>query len=33
VLEPIALLLLTGVAFVLLGFALNRLLNPRLIDV
>ncbi len=33
VLEPIALLLLTGVAFVLLGFALNRLLNPRLLDV
>ena len=32
VLEPIALLLLTGVAFVLLGFALNRLFNPRLVD-
>lgn len=33
VLEPIALMLLTGLAFVLLGFALNRILNPRLRDV
>jgi peptide/nickel transport system permease protein len=30
VLEPIALLLLTGLAFALLGFALERVLNPRL---
>lgn len=30
VLEPIALMLLTGLAFVLLGFALNRVLNPQL---
>ena len=30
VLEPIGLLLLTGVAFALLGFALERVLNPRL---
>ncbi|TLN00532.1 ABC transporter permease, partial [bacterium] len=33
VLEPIALMLLTGLSFVLLGFALNRILNPRLHDV
>ena len=33
VLEPIALLLLTGVAFVLLGFALNRIFNTRLTNV
>lgn len=32
VLEPIALLLLTGVAFVMLGFALNRIFNPRLMN-
>ena len=32
VLQPIALLLLTGVAFVLLGFAFNRIFNPRLMD-
>jgi peptide/nickel transport system permease protein len=31
VLEPIALLLLTGLAFTMLGFALERILNPRLI--
>ncbi len=30
VLEPIALLLLTGFAFSLMGFALDRVLNPRL---
>ena len=29
-LEPVALLLLTGLAFVLLGFSLERVLNPRL---
>ncbi len=33
VLEPISLMLLTGLAFALLGFALNRILNPRLKDV
>ncbi|PKO14363.1 MAG: hypothetical protein CVU39_15110 [Chloroflexi bacterium HGW-Chloroflexi-10] len=33
VLEPIALMLLTGLAFVMLGFTLNRLLNPHLHDV
>ncbi|MBN1659444.1 MAG: ABC transporter permease subunit [Anaerolineae bacterium] len=32
VLEPIALLLLTGFAFALLGFALERILDPRLRD-
>jgi peptide/nickel transport system permease protein len=32
VLEPISLLLLTGLAFALLGFALERILNPRLRD-
>ena len=32
VLEPIALLLLTGLAFSLLGFALERVLNPRLLE-
>jgi peptide/nickel transport system permease protein len=31
-LEPIVLLLLLGVAFALLGFALERILNPRLQD-
>lgn len=31
VLEPISLLLLTGLAFTMLGFALERILNPRLI--
>lgn len=30
VLEPIGLMLLTGLAFILLGYALNRILNPRL---
>ena len=30
VLEPLALLLLTGLAFALFGFALDRVLNPRL---
>ena len=30
VLEPLALLLMTGLAFALLGFALERILNPRL---
>ena len=30
VLEPIALVLLTGLAFSMLGFALDRVLNPRL---
>jgi peptide/nickel transport system permease protein len=32
VLEPVALLLLTGLAFALVGFALDRILNPRLRD-
>jgi peptide/nickel transport system permease protein len=32
VLEPLSLLLLTGVAFALFGSALERLLNPRLLD-
>jgi peptide/nickel transport system permease protein len=32
VLEPISLLLLTGLAFAMLGFALERILNPRLQD-
>ncbi len=32
VLQPIALLLLTCLAFVLLGFTLNRILNPRLME-
>jgi peptide/nickel transport system permease protein len=32
VLEPIALLLLTGLAFSFLGIALERILNPRLLD-
>lgn len=30
VLEPLAMLLITGLAFALLGFALDRVLNPRL---
>lgn len=30
VLEPIGLMLLTGLAFILFGYALNRILNPRL---
>ena len=30
VLQPIALLLLTGFAFAFLGFALDKILNPRL---
>lgn len=30
VLEPIALLMLTGLAFAMVGFALDRILNPRL---
>jgi peptide/nickel transport system permease protein len=33
VLEPIGLLLLTGIAFAMLGFALERILNPRLRNV
>jgi peptide/nickel transport system permease protein len=32
VLEPLALLLLTGLAFAMLGVALERILNPRLLD-
>jgi peptide/nickel transport system permease protein len=32
VLEPISLLLLTGLAFTMLGFALERILNPRMND-
>jgi peptide/nickel transport system permease protein len=32
VLEPLALLLLTGLAFAMLGVALERVLNPRLLD-
>ena len=31
-LEPIFLLLLTGLAFAMLGSALERILNPRIID-
>ncbi|HBX70396.1 MAG TPA: ABC transporter permease [Chloroflexi bacterium] len=31
-LEPIALLLITGLAFALLGFSLDRMVNPRLRD-
>ncbi len=30
ILEPVALLMLTGLAFALVGFALDRILNPRL---
>jgi peptide/nickel transport system permease protein len=30
VLEPLALLLLTAVAFAMLGFGLERILNPRM---
>jgi peptide/nickel transport system permease protein len=30
ILEPMALLMLTGLAFAMLGFALDRILNPRL---
>lgn len=30
VLQPIVLMLVTGLSFVLLGFALNRMLNPRM---
>ena len=30
VLEPLAMLLLTGLAFAMLGYALERILNPRL---
>jgi peptide/nickel transport system permease protein len=33
VLEPIILLLLTGLAFAMLGFALERILNPRLREI
>jgi peptide/nickel transport system permease protein len=33
VIEPLSLLLLTGLAFAMLGFALERILNPRLRDV
>lgn len=32
VLEPLSLLLLTGLAFAMLGFALERILNPRIRD-
>jgi peptide/nickel transport system permease protein len=32
VLEPLALLLLTGLAFAMLGAALERVLNPRLLE-
>jgi peptide/nickel transport system permease protein len=32
VLEPLALLLLTGLAFAMLGVALERVLNPRLLE-
>ncbi|MFH1446683.1 MAG: ABC transporter permease, partial [Chloroflexota bacterium] len=32
VLQPLALLLITGVAFALLGSALERILNPRLLE-
>lgn len=32
VLEPLALLLLTGLAFAMLGVALERILNPRLLE-
>ncbi len=31
-LEPVGLLILTGFGFLLLGFALERILNPRLRD-
>jgi peptide/nickel transport system permease protein len=30
ILEPVALLMLTGLAFAMVGFALDRILNPRL---
>jgi peptide/nickel transport system permease protein len=30
--EPVALLLITGLAFAMFGFALDRILNPRLRD-
>jgi peptide/nickel transport system permease protein len=33
VLEPIGMLLLTGLAFSMLGFALERILNPRILEV
>jgi peptide/nickel transport system permease protein len=33
VLEPVGLLVLTGLAFALLGFALDRVVNPRLRDI
>jgi peptide/nickel transport system permease protein len=32
VLQPLALLLLTSLAFVLIGYTLNRILNPRLLE-
>ena len=32
VLEPISLLLLAGIGFALVGFALERILNPRLLE-
>jgi peptide/nickel transport system permease protein len=32
ILQPIALLMVTGLAFALLGFALERIVNPRLMD-
>jgi peptide/nickel transport system permease protein len=30
ILEPLALLLLTGFAFAMVGYSLDRILNPRL---
>jgi peptide/nickel transport system permease protein len=33
ILEPAALLLITGLAFALLGFALDRIFNPKLRDI
>jgi peptide/nickel transport system permease protein len=32
VLEPLALLIITGLAFGLFGFALEKILNPRLLN-
>lgn len=32
VLEPLALLLITGLGFAMMGFALDRILNPRLVE-
>ncbi len=33
VLQPVALLVLTGLAFALFGFALDRVINPRLREI